>query len=143
MVSGSTAEPPRPPQKCHLGTAGHCSAPPVPPCHLWVPSGADPWHYVHPKTPQDLPGLCTGQRALGHLPCGHSPCQLCQQLCQGRKVPTTGKSLPTSSHATIPGPALHTWEELRKIPAFSEVPGAVLVPGCLCSTDCTARAVWQ
>lgn len=82
VVSGSTAEPPRPPQKCHF-LFRHCWTLPSHP----VTSGsrAELIHGVLsiPKSVRTCPSPAQVQRPLGHLPCGDSSCQLCQQPWQG------------------------------------------------------------
>lgn len=113
----------------------------LPPCHLGEPSRADPWRFVHPKICQDLPEPCTGSATSG------SP-SLWGQLVPALPAALAGSPLQENHSPLCPAPPSQALcstpgKKSGKIPAFPEVPGAALVPGCLCSRDCTAWAVRQ
>lgn len=117
MVSGSTAEPPRPPRKCHpghTGTAGHC-----PPTLSPRGSRAELIHGILsiPKSVRTRPSSAQVSDLWVTFPVGTA-------RASSARVPTSRRSLPTLSHTTTPGPVLHTWEEVGKNPSFCGGPGS-------------------
>lgn len=120
----------------HTGTAGHRPPPPVPSGSRSVALWARP-----SKNPS---GPAWASAQLSNLwvtfPVGTARASSASSSGRAERSPQQESHSPPCP--TQPSRALRSTpgKNSGKLPAF---PGAVLVPGCFCSMDCTVWAVWQ